>query len=58
MCGIFLALWCYTTHMQVKLPDDVMLEPDTTLASLAPVIRAGGAIPERSVAAPSSLSPT
>lgn len=36
--------------MQVKLPDDIMLEPDTTLASLAPVIKSGGLVPERLVA--------
>lgn len=32
---------------QVKLPDDVMLEADTTLATLAPIIKSGGVVPER-----------
>lgn len=32
---------------QVKLPDDVMLEADTTLTTLAPIIKSGGVIPER-----------
>lgn len=32
---------------QVKLPDDVMLEADTTLATLAPIIKSGGVMPER-----------
>ncbi|CAM9492519.1 unnamed protein product [Scytosiphon promiscuus] len=33
-------------RFSVKLPDDVMLEADTTLATLAPIIKSGGVIPE------------
>ena len=32
---------------QVTLPDDVMMEEDTTLATLAPIIKSGGAVPPR-----------
>eukprot|EP00903_Cladosiphon_okamuranus_P012305 g11537.t1 len=34
-------------RFSVKLPDDVMLETDTTLATLAPIIKSGGVVPER-----------
>ncbi|CAM9681411.1 unnamed protein product, partial [Hapterophycus canaliculatus] len=33
-------------RFSVKMPDDVMLEPDTTLTTLAPIIKSGGVIPE------------
>eukprot|EP00752_Nemacystus_decipiens_P001493 g1467.t1 len=37
-------------RFSVKLPDDVMLEADTTLTTLAPIIKSGGVVPERATA--------
>lgn len=42
-----LCLFVLRLILQVKLPDDVMMDDDTTLASLAPIVKAGGVIPER-----------
>lgn len=44
-CPMFVLL--YLSFCQVKLPDDVMLEADTTLSTLAPIIKSGGVVPER-----------
>lgn len=38
---------CSCHIFQVKIPDEIMLEADTTLATLAPIIKAGGAVPQR-----------
>eukprot|EP00904_Undaria_pinnatifida_P011866 jgi/Undpi1/780/HiC_scaffold_10.g04244.m1 len=37
-------------RFNVKLPDDVMMEADTTLTTLAPIIKSGGAVPPRMTA--------
>ncbi|CAB1114142.1 unnamed protein product [Ectocarpus sp. CCAP 1310/34] len=34
-------------RFSVTIPDEVMFEPDTTLMTLAPIIKAGGVVPER-----------
>lgn len=33
--------------LKVKLPEDIMLEEGTTLSSVAPIVKAGGIVPER-----------
>lgn len=45
-----LGVFCFLPF-QVTLPNDVMLEEDTTLATLAPIIKSGGVVPDRLVCA-------